>query len=71
MFNKEFSPFDELEALKKFAIGADQHIGNLLKNEKEMIKAVNAVHERLERMERRLTLMEKVLEEIAKGKGER
>jgi len=36
-----------------------------------MIKAVNAVHERLERMERRLTLMEKVLEEIAKGKGER
>tara|TARA_R100000951_G_scaffold50160_1_gene42368 strand:+ start:3934 stop:4140 length:207 start_codon:yes stop_codon:yes gene_type:complete len=68
MFNKEFSPFDELEALKKFAIGADQHIGNLLKNEKEMIKAVNAVHERLERMERRLTLMEKVLEEIAKAK---
>ena len=68
MFNKEFSPFDELEALKKFAIGADQHIGNLLKNEKEMIKAVNAVHERLERMERRLTLMEKVLEEFAKAK---
>ena len=68
MFNKEFSPSDELEALKKFAIGADQHIGNLLKNEKEMIKAVNAVHERLERMERRLTLMEKVLEEIAKAK---
>jgi len=68
MFNKDYSPYDELQELRKFALGADQHIGNLLKNEKEMIKAVNAVHERLERMERRLTLMEKVLEEIAKAK---
>ena len=68
MFNKDYSPYDELQELRKFALGADQHIGNLLKNEKEMIKAVNAVHERLERMERRLALMEKVLEEIAKAK---
>jgi len=68
MFNKDYSPYDEIQELRKFAIGADQHIGNLLKNEKEMIKAVNAVHERLEKMERRLTLMEKVLEEIAKAK---
>ena len=68
MFNKDYSPYDELQELRKFALGADQHIGNLLKNEKEMIKAVNAVHERLEKMERRLTLMEKVLEEIAKAK---
>tara|TARA_R100000742_G_C4164554_1_gene4948 strand:- start:150 stop:356 length:207 start_codon:yes stop_codon:yes gene_type:complete len=68
MFNKDYSPYDEIQELRKFAIGADQHIGNLLKNEKEMIKAVNAVHERLEKMDRRLTLMEKVLEEIAKAK---
>tara|TARA_E500000318_G_scaffold79467_1_gene74419 strand:+ start:3245 stop:3451 length:207 start_codon:yes stop_codon:yes gene_type:complete len=68
MFNKDYSPYDELQELRKFALGADQHIGNLLKNEKQMIKAVNAVHERLEKMERRLTLMEKVLEEIAKAK---
>ncbi|QDP62439.1 MAG: hypothetical protein Unbinned3585contig1000_7 [Prokaryotic dsDNA virus sp.] len=68
MFNKDYSPYDELQELRKFALGADQHIGNLLKNEKEMIKAVNAVHERLERMERRLALMEKVLEELAKAK---
>ena len=68
MFNKDYSPYDELQELRKFALGADQHIGNLLKNEKQMIKAVNAVHERLERMERRLALMEKVLEELAKAK---
>ena len=71
MFNKEFSPFDELESLKKFAIGADQHIGNMLQNEKQMIKAVNAVSDRLGIFERRLNLMETVLQEIAKGKGER
>ena len=29
MFNKDYSPYDELQELRKFALGADQHIGKL------------------------------------------
>ncbi len=68
MLDKGFDPYEELIQLKKFAVGADQHIGNVLQNEKQMITAVNAVSERMDKLERRMKLMEKVLEEIAKGK---
>ena len=37
-----FDPLEELLELKRFAKAADQHISNLLKNQEQMVKAINS-----------------------------
>ena len=62
---EDFDPYRDLVELKNFATSADTHIGNLLKNEKEIVKAINEISETQKQIKQRLTLMEKVLNEIA------
>lgn len=47
----EFDPYDELMELVRFAKAADQHIGNLLKNQQEMVKAINNQSNRLDTLQ--------------------
>ena len=68
MLTEGFNPYDELQDLKRFAQHADTHLHNLLKNEKQFIIAINSVTDRLEKLEARIKLMEKVLDEIARQK---
>jgi prefoldin subunit 5 len=63
---KDFDPYKDLVELKNFAVSADTHIGNLLKNEKEIVKAINELSEAIKAMKKRAELMEKVLNEIAR-----
>ena len=63
---KNFDPYKDLVELKNFAVSADTHIGNLLKNEKEIVKAINELSEAIKAMKKRAELMEKVLDEIAR-----
>ena len=63
---KDFDPYRDLVELKNFATSADTHLGNLLKNEKEIVKAINELSESIKQMKQRITLMEKVLNEIAR-----
>jgi prefoldin subunit 5 len=65
---KDFDPYRDLVELKNFATSADTHLGNLLKNEKEIVKAINELSESIKQMKQRITLMEKVLNEIAREK---
>jgi|TARA_B100000424_G_C22898672_1_gene477997 lipopolysaccharide biosynthesis regulator YciM len=65
---KEFDPYNELMELKRFAQAADTHISNLLQNEKQFITAINSVSDRLSALTKRIELMEKVLNEIARKK---
>lgn len=37
-----FDPYENLMELNKFAKAADQHIGNLLKNQTEVVRAHNS-----------------------------
>jgi lipopolysaccharide biosynthesis regulator YciM len=64
---KDFDPYRDLVELKNFATSADTHLGNLLKNEKEIVKAINELSETIKQMKQRITLMEKVLNEIARS----
>ena len=63
---KDFDPYRDLVELKNFAISADTHLGNLLKNEKEIVKAINQISDMQKQLKERMTLMEKVLNEIAR-----
>lgn len=63
---EDFDPYRDLVELKNFATSADTHIGNLLKNEKEIVKAINELSEAIKAMKKRAELMEKVLNEIAR-----
>jgi len=63
---KDFDPYKDLVELKNFAVSADTHLGNLLKNEKEICKAVNQLSDNLKQLKERITLLEKVLNEIAR-----
>ncbi len=67
MFTEGFNPYEDLQELKRFAQHADKHLHNLLKNEKQYVIAINSVTDRLERLEQKITLMEKVLNEIARS----
>ena len=64
---EDFDPYRDLVELKNFAVSADTHIGNLLKNEKEIVKAINELSEAIKAMKKRAELMEKVLNEIARS----
>ena len=64
--SKDFDPYRDLVELKNFAVSADTHLGNLLKNEKEIVKAINQISDMQKQLKERMTLMEKVLNEIAR-----
>lgn len=64
----DWDPYRDLVELKNFASTADVHIANLLKNEKEIVKAINDISEAQKQIKERITLMEKILNEIAREK---
>ena len=63
---KDFDPYKDLVELKNFAVSTDTHLANLLKNEKEICKAVNQLSDNLKQIKERITLLEKVINEIAR-----
>ena len=63
----DWDPYRDLVELKNFASTADVHIANLLKNEKEIVKAINDISEAQKQIKERITLMEKILNEIARS----
>ena len=60
--NTEFDPYQELIELKNFAKAADQHLSNLLQNQKQFIQAINSQTDRISALEKRIELMEKMNE---------
>jgi len=54
MIDPNFDPYEELQAIKKYIEVADKHIANLLKNEKEIVFAVNQLSDRMKQLEDRL-----------------
>jgi len=61
---KSFDPYDQLMELIKFANMADVHIKNLIKNEKELITAINNQAEKIDKLENKLKLLDKILQEM-------
>jgi hypothetical protein len=51
--------------LKRFAHAADQHIGNLLKNQTEMVKAHNALQNDYQEIKKELRIIKEMLNETA------
>ncbi|MAH72470.1 MAG: hypothetical protein CMK29_00040 [Porticoccaceae bacterium] len=64
--NTEFDPYQELIELKNFAKAADQHLSNLLQNQKQFIQAINSQTDRISALEKRIELMEKMNETARK-----
>ena len=48
---QEWDPYEQLLELINFAKAADQHISNLLKNQQEMVKAINSQSKRLDNLQ--------------------
>jgi len=48
---QEWDPYEQLLELINFAKAADQHIGNLLKNQQELVKALNSQSKRLDNLQ--------------------
>ena len=64
--NTEFDPYQERIELKNFAKAADQHLSNLLQNQKQFIQAINSQTDRISALEKRIELMEKMNETARK-----
>jgi len=64
---KDFDPYRDLVELKNFATSADTHLANLLKNEREIVKAINEMSETLKQVKERIKLLEGVINEIARS----
>lgn len=54
----DFDPYDNLMELNKFAKAADVHLTNLLKNQKEIVTAVNNLSKRIDKVNERLKILE-------------
>jgi len=65
--NPDFDPYADLVELKNFASTADVHLGNLLKNEKEIVTAINELGNSIKQMKERIKLLEGVINEIARS----
>jgi len=52
--NNEFDPYEELMELIKFAQSADKHINLLVKNQSQMIIAVNELSAKIEKIEEKI-----------------
>lgn len=57
--NPDFDPYRDLVELKNFAQSTDTHLGNLLKNEREIVKAINQLSSQLKNIEKKIEQMEK------------
>ena len=64
----DWDPYEELMELKRFAHAADQHIGNLLKNQTEMVKAHNALQQDYQEIKRELRIIKEMLKNETAGK---
>ena len=60
---QDFDPYEELMELKRFAQAADQHIGNLLKNQTEIVRAHNALQNDYQEIKRELRIIKEMLNE--------
>ena len=65
---KSFDPYEELMELKRFAQAADQHIGNLLQNQTQMVKAHNALQQDYQEIKRELRIIKEMLQNETAGK---
>jgi hypothetical protein len=65
--NPDWDPYKDLVELKNFAVSADVHLGNLLKNEKEIVTAINELGNSIKQMKERIKLLEGVINEIARS----
>jgi len=64
----DFDPYEELMELKRFAQAADQHIGNLLKNQTEIVRAHNALQNDYQEIKRELRIIKEMLQNETAGK---
>jgi len=62
---QEWDPYEQLLELITFAKAADQHIGNLLKNQQEMVKAINSQSKRLDNLQE---ILRRLNDEITREK---
>lgn len=60
----DFDPYQELIELKEFAKAADQHIANLLNNQKQFVAAINDTNKRCERIEYKIRQLEHRIDEL-------
>lgn len=58
MFTED--PYEELQALIKFAHAADKHIQSLSKNQKLLMSEINIIKTKLERIEEQQLFLEKM-----------
>jgi len=66
--SEDWDPYADLVELKNFASTADVHLGNLLKNEKEIVKAINELSETIKQLKQKIALLDNVLGELVKEK---
>lgn len=64
MLDKNFDPYKELQELKKFAEHVDRHLGNVLRNEKQYIIAINNIAEKQARLENSVKYLKKLIKEM-------
>lgn len=62
---QQWDPYEQLLQLIDFAKAADQHIGNLLKNQQEMVKAINSQSKRLDNLQE---ILRRLNDEITREK---
>jgi len=60
-----WDPYEELMQLINFAKAADQHIGNLLTNQQELVKAINSQSKRLDNLQE---ILRRLNDEITREK---
>lgn len=65
---KDFDPYRDLVELKNFAISVDTHLGNLLNNEKEIVKSINEITEQMKQLKQKMALLDSVLGELIQEK---
>jgi lipopolysaccharide biosynthesis regulator YciM len=65
---QDFDPYRDLVELKNFASTADVHLGNLLKNEKEIVKAINELNDVVKKIKQKIALLDSVLANLVKEK---
>jgi len=64
MFNDNWDPYEKIMELERFAKAADQHIGNLLKNQQEMVKAFNNQTETVNTLKFEIAKLQTLMEEM-------
>lgn len=52
MINKDFDPYDALVELQDVALAMDEHIKNLINNQKQIVTAINELSDRVKQLEK-------------------